>query len=89
MDLFGPWDHWKVWVPAYFMHTFYPFLHTTTRSEGFNAVLKRYVKLSNSLFEFVQQYMSIQDKILNAELKAMKDTALTEPTWWFGNAMER
>jgi hypothetical protein len=79
MDLFGLWDQRKVWVPAYFMHNFYTFLHTTARSKGFNAILKRYVKPSNSLFEFVQQYMSIQDKILNAELKAMKDTALTEP----------
>jgi hypothetical protein len=33
--------------------------------------------------------MSIQDKIMNAELKAMTDTALTEPVCWCGNAMER
>jgi hypothetical protein len=59
------------------------------RSKEFNAVLKHYVKPTKSLFEFVQQYMLIQDKILNAELKAMTDTALTEPAWWCGNAMER
>jgi hypothetical protein len=89
MDLFGLWDQRKVWVLTYFMHNFYTFLHTTARSKGFNAILKHYVKPSNSLFEFVQQYMSIQDKILNAELKAMTDTALTEPAWWCGNTMER
>jgi hypothetical protein len=26
MDLFGIWDQRKVWIPAYFMHNFYPFL---------------------------------------------------------------
>jgi hypothetical protein len=26
---------------------------------------------------------------MNAELKATTDTALTEPAWWCGNAMER
>jgi hypothetical protein len=82
MNLLEIWDQRKVWVPAYFiMHNFYPFLHTTRRSEGFNVVLKRYVKMSNSLFEFVKQYMSIQDKIMNAELKAMIDIALTKPAW--------
>jgi hypothetical protein len=60
---------------------FYPFLQTTSRSEGFSAVLKRYVKPSNSLFEFVKQYMLIQDKIMNVELKAMTDIALTKPAW--------
>jgi hypothetical protein len=33
--------------------------------------------------------MSIQDKILNTELKAMTDTALTKLSWWCGNTMER
>jgi hypothetical protein len=26
MGFFGLWDERKVWVPAYFMHNFYPFL---------------------------------------------------------------
>jgi hypothetical protein len=89
VDLYSLWEQRKVWVPAYFMHAFYPFLQTTARSEGFNAVLKRYIKPSNSLFEFVQQYMAVQDKILNAELKAETDTALTDPDWWCGSPMER
>jgi hypothetical protein len=54
MYLFGLWEQRNVWVLAYFMHNFYPFLQTTARSEGFNVVLKRYVKPSNSLYEFVQ-----------------------------------
>uniref|UniRef100_K3Y2Y0 SWIM-type domain-containing protein n=1 Tax=Setaria italica TaxID=4555 RepID=K3Y2Y0_SETIT len=51
------------WVPAYFMQYFFPFLHTTTRSEGFNAVLKRYVNPKNSIYNFVQQYRKIQQRI--------------------------
>jgi hypothetical protein len=89
VDLYALWEQRTVWVPAYFMHNFFPFLQTTARSEGFNAVLKKYVKPSNTLFEFVQQYMDVQEKILNAELKSMKETATTDPDWWCGNAMER
>ena len=89
LDLYALWELRKLWVPAYFMHSFFPFLQTTARSEGFNAVLKKYVKPSNSLFEFVQQYMAVQEKIFNAELKQETTTTLTDPTWWCENAMER
>ena len=82
MDLRGVWEHRACWVPAYFMHAFYPFLQTTARSEGFNAVLKRYINPHNSIFDFLKQYESLQDKILNAERKAEADTALTEPDLW-------
>ena len=82
MDLRGVWEHRACWVPAYFMHDFFPFLQTTARSEGFNAVLKRYINPHNSIFDFLKQYESLQDKILNAERKAEADTALTEPDLW-------
>ncbi|XP_020171045.3 protein FAR1-RELATED SEQUENCE 5-like [Aegilops tauschii subsp. strangulata] len=36
------WEKRMYWVPAYFMQCFFPFLQTTQRSEGFNAVLKRF-----------------------------------------------
>jgi hypothetical protein len=54
-------------VPAYFMDRFFPFLQTTARSEGFNAVLKRYINPHNSLFHFFQQYLKLQEKIDVAE----------------------
>lgn len=50
-------------VPAYHKDRFFPFLQSTARSEGFNAVLKIYVKPHNSLFHFFQQYMKLQEKI--------------------------
>ncbi|XP_020193468.1 protein FAR1-RELATED SEQUENCE 5-like [Aegilops tauschii subsp. strangulata] len=37
------------WLPSYFMQCFFQFLQTTQHSEGFNAVLKRYVSPGNSL----------------------------------------
>ena len=46
MDLY---DLRNRFVPAYFMDRFFPFLQTTARSEGFNAVLKKYVNPHDSL----------------------------------------
>jgi hypothetical protein len=54
-------------VPAYFKDRFFPFLQTTARSEGFNAVLKRYVTPHNSLHHFFLQYLKLQESIEVAE----------------------
>jgi hypothetical protein len=54
-------------VPAYYMHCFYPFLQSTQRSEGFNAVLKKYMNPNMSVLHFVRQYQKIQDKCLVAQ----------------------
>lgn len=48
-----------LWVPAYFMDMFYPFLQLTQRSESFNAVLKKYVNPHNSILDLVHQYKKI------------------------------
>lgn len=88
-DLLALWQNKKSWVPAYFMHNFYPFLQSTQRSEGFNAVLKRYVNPQNSMFDFARQYSAIQEKILNAENKEEADTACSDPQLWGYNPIER
>ncbi|KAG2570970.1 hypothetical protein PVAP13_7KG025629 [Panicum virgatum] len=54
-------------VPAYYMHCFYPFLQSTQRREGFNAVLKKYVNPNMSVLHFVRQYQKIQDKCLGVQ----------------------
>ncbi|XP_062179461.1 protein FAR1-RELATED SEQUENCE 5-like [Phragmites australis] len=54
-------------VPAYYMHCFFPFLQSTQRSEGFNAVLKLYVSPNLSMLDFIKQYQKIQDKCLVAQ----------------------
>jgi hypothetical protein len=48
-------------VLAQFMHCFFPFLQSTQRSEGFNAVLKKYVNPNMSILNFVRQYEKIQE----------------------------
>jgi hypothetical protein len=55
------------WVPCYFRTCFFPFLQSTQRSEGVNAVLKRYVNPQNSIKHFVRQYEKIQKKVLSKE----------------------
>ncbi|KAG2628032.1 hypothetical protein PVAP13_3KG267749 [Panicum virgatum] len=60
-------DKRHCWIPAYFMHCFFLFLQTTARSEGFNAVLKRYVNPKNSILNFVQQYKKIQQRIFSKQ----------------------
>nr|XP_051191007.1 protein FAR1-RELATED SEQUENCE 1-like [Lolium perenne] len=56
-------------VPAYFKDRFFPFLQTTARSEGFNAVLKRYVTPHHDLSHFFEQYMKSQEKIDVAKIQ--------------------
>ncbi|XP_073357915.1 protein FAR1-RELATED SEQUENCE 5-like [Aegilops tauschii subsp. strangulata] len=46
---------------------FFPFLQSTQRSEGFNAVSKRYVNPHNSMLNFIKQYEKIQNHILAKE----------------------
>ena len=64
LDLY---DLRATFVPAYFMDRFFPFLQTTSRSEGFNAVLKKYVNPHDSLLRFFKQYMKLQERIEIAE----------------------
>ncbi|KQK06905.1 protein FAR1-RELATED SEQUENCE 5 isoform X2 [Brachypodium distachyon] len=87
-DLAALWENRTSWVPAYFMMNFYPFLQSTQRSEGFNAVLKRYVSPSNSIFDFAWQYTVLQQKILGVERQAEAETALTVPKKWGFSTLE-
>ncbi|XP_040243933.2 protein FAR1-RELATED SEQUENCE 5-like [Aegilops tauschii subsp. strangulata] len=73
------WEKRMYWVPAYFMQCFFPFLQTTQRIEGFNAILKRYVSPGNSLLQFAKQYTALQQKILGSELQQEANTALKQP----------
>ncbi|WVZ77090.1 hypothetical protein U9M48_024991 [Paspalum notatum var. saurae] len=57
------------WVTAYFMLRFFPFLQTTVRSEGFNAVLKKYVNPQNSILNFLHQYKQVQQRIFSKQLE--------------------
>ncbi|KQK16083.1 hypothetical protein BRADI_1g26654v3 [Brachypodium distachyon] len=75
-------------MPAYFMQSFYTFLQSTARSEGFNAVLKKYVNPQNSISDFVEQYAALQEKIMRAVSKQEADTAITTTTTWSWHPIE-
>ncbi|CAL5033255.1 unnamed protein product [Urochloa decumbens] len=79
----------KSWVPAYFMQRFFPFLQTIARSEGFNAVLKRYVNLKDSIYNFVQQYKKIQQRIFSKQDLQEAVTVTKVPHYLTGHPMER
>ncbi|KAM3207361.1 hypothetical protein ACQJBY_062533 [Aegilops geniculata] len=83
------WEKRMYWVPAYFMQCFFPFLQTTQRSEGFNAVLKQYASPGNSFLQFAKQYTALQQKILGSELQQEANTALKQPKLLTYLPMER
>ncbi|XP_051197455.1 uncharacterized protein [Lolium perenne] len=56
-------DVFPLYNDSYFRHRFFPFLQTTSRSEGLNAVLKKYVHPHDSLARFFKQYMKLQERI--------------------------
>ncbi|XP_040245703.1 protein FAR1-RELATED SEQUENCE 5-like [Aegilops tauschii subsp. strangulata] len=60
-------EYRATWVPCYFKFRFFPFFQSTQRSEGFNAVLKRYVNPHKSILNFVKQYEKIRVHILVRE----------------------
>jgi hypothetical protein len=51
-NFFSVWELRECFVPVYFQDRFFLFLQSTTRSEGFNAVLKRYMNPHDSLLRF-------------------------------------
>lgn len=82
------WENRKCWAPVYYMKHFFPFLQTTARSEGFNAVLKKYVNPNNSLIEFATQYTAIQEKVMVAVAKEQVDTIYKEADMYSLNPIE-
>ena len=82
------WENRECWVPVYYMHDFFPFLQTTARSEGFNAVLKKYVNPNNSLVEFAKQYTAILEKVMVSVSKEHLETMYKEVETYSFNPLE-
>ena len=64
--------------PSVLHEAFLSILADNCRSEGFNAVLKKYVNPNNSLIEFATQYIAIQEKVMVAVAKEQVDTIYNE-----------
>ena len=79
----------ETWVPCYFKHQFFPFLQSTQCSEGFNAVLKRYVNPHKSILNFVKQYQKIQTHILVREGSKDYRTAHLQTEMWSSYPIEK
>jgi hypothetical protein len=59
-------DLWKSkhrWVPVYFKDKFFPFIQTTARSEGTNALFKKGVGPQFSMTSFLREYQRIMDNM--------------------------
>jgi hypothetical protein len=59
-------DLWKSrekWVPFYFKNKFFPFIQTTARSEGTNALFKKGVGPQFSMTSFLREYQRIMDNM--------------------------
>jgi len=65
-------------VPVYFKNDFFPFLHSTGRSEGTNARIKDNVGPTYNITSFLKEYQRIVDAINIAE--AREDNANKQKT---------
>jgi hypothetical protein len=57
------WKHREKYVPVYFKTKFFPFIQTTARSEGTNALFKKGVGAQFSMTSFLREYQRIMDTI--------------------------
>ncbi|KAK1662168.1 hypothetical protein QYE76_050327 [Lolium multiflorum] len=82
------WENRKKFVPVFFKNDFFPFIHSTARSEGTNAVFKDNVGSTYSVSSFLSEYDKIADNIEQNEIHEDSITRTTTPTYWCGNDME-
>jgi len=66
------WETRERFIPVYYKNEFFPFLHTTTRSETTNARFKDNVGPTYSMISFMKEYQRIVDTIDRTE--AEEDT---------------
>ncbi|XP_039851377.1 protein FAR1-RELATED SEQUENCE 5-like [Panicum virgatum] len=66
------WETRERFIPVYYKNEFFPFLHTTTRSETTNARFKDNIGPTYSMISFMKEYQRIVDTIDRTE--AEEDT---------------
>jgi hypothetical protein len=82
------WENRKKFIPVYFKNDFFPFIHSTARSEGTNAIFKDNVGSTYSVSSFLSEYDKIAENIEQNEIHEDSITRTTTPTYWCGNDME-
>ncbi|CAN0826618.1 Protein FAR1-RELATED SEQUENCE 5 [Linum grandiflorum] len=59
----GLYEDLQMWCEAYLKDQFFAGMRTTSRCEGMNSTIKRYVKKQINLFEFIIKYDRMIDKL--------------------------
>ncbi|XP_051221287.1 protein FAR1-RELATED SEQUENCE 5-like [Lolium perenne] len=82
------WENRAKFVPVFFKNNFFPFIHSTARSEGTNAIFKDNVCSTYSVSSFLSEYDKIAENIEENEKHEDSITRTTTPSYWCGNDME-
>jgi hypothetical protein len=82
------WENREKFVPVFFKNDFFPFIHSTARSEGTNAIFKDNVGSTYSVTSFLCEYDKIAENIEENEKQEDSITRTTTPTYWCGSDME-
>jgi hypothetical protein len=82
------WKNRAKFVPVYFKKDFFPFLHSTARSEGTNSVFKDNVGSTYSVISFLGEYQRITKDIEEKEREQDSITRTTTPDYWVKSEIE-
>ncbi|XP_044444894.1 protein FAR1-RELATED SEQUENCE 5-like [Triticum aestivum] len=82
------WKKRKRFVPVYFKTDFFPFIHSTARSEGTNAIFKDNITSTHNVISFLQEYQKISETIQDKERQQDSITRTTSPTFWVRSELE-
>nr|XP_040259289.1 protein FAR1-RELATED SEQUENCE 5-like [Aegilops tauschii subsp. strangulata] len=82
------WKKRKRFVPVYFKTDFFPFIHSTARSEGTNAIFKDNITSTHNVISFLQEYQKISETIQDKEREQDSITRTTSPTFWARSELE-
>ncbi|XP_044459276.1 protein FAR1-RELATED SEQUENCE 5 isoform X1 [Triticum aestivum] len=82
------WKKRRRFVPVYFKKNFFPFIHSTARSEGTNAIFKDNITSTHSVICFLEEYERISHNIQDNEREQDSITRTTKPTFWSHSELE-
>jgi hypothetical protein len=82
------WDNRGRFVLVYLKNNFLPFIHSTARSEGTNAIFKDNVGSTYSVISFLGEYQKISENIEELEREQDSVTRTTKPDYWVRSELE-
>ncbi|XP_044427443.1 protein FAR1-RELATED SEQUENCE 5-like [Triticum aestivum] len=82
------WKYRKLFFPVYFKKSVFPFIHSTARSEGTNAIFKDNVGSTFNVITFLREYERILKAMQENEKEQDSITRTTKPSYWLGTELE-